>query len=83
MGGPIGFGLRRELVDEAQRPKPALTKGERPLQRQGLVRRRGQVNDIASVTLLGIEAGPNADMAEIRRIVAGSAFSGMNPTQAP
>lgn len=43
----------------------------------------GQVNDIASVTLLGIEAGPNADMAEIRRIVAGSAFSGMNPTQAP
>jgi hypothetical protein len=42
----------------------------------------GQVNDIASVTLLGIEAGPNADMAEIRRIVAGSAFSGMNPTQA-
>jgi hypothetical protein len=43
----------------------------------------GQVNDIAAVTLLGIEAGPNADMVEIRRIVAGSAFSGMNPTQAP
>lgn len=40
-------------------------------------------NDIASVTLLGIEAGPNADMAEIRSILAGSGFSGVNLTQAP
>ena len=28
-GGPIGFGLRRELVDEVQQSKGALTKGER------------------------------------------------------
>lgn len=43
----------------------------------------GGDNDIASITLLGIEAGPKADMAEICRIVAGSAFCGINPTQAP
>ena len=29
VGGPIGFGLRRELVDETQRSKGTLTKGER------------------------------------------------------
>jgi DNA invertase Pin-like site-specific DNA recombinase len=29
VGGPIGFGLRRELVDEAKRSKGQLTKGER------------------------------------------------------
>lgn len=29
VGGPIGFGLRRELVDETQRSKGMLTKGER------------------------------------------------------
>jgi hypothetical protein len=40
-----------------------------------------QDNDIASVTLLGIEAGPNANMVEIRKIVAGSCFSGINPKQ--
>ena len=29
VGGPIGFGLRRELIDETQRSKGTLTKGER------------------------------------------------------
>jgi len=29
VGGPIGFGLRRELVDDAQRSKGQLTKGQR------------------------------------------------------
>lgn len=28
VGGPIGYGLRRELIDEAQRSKGALVKGE-------------------------------------------------------
>src|SRR5258708_17979993 len=29
VGGPIGFGLRRELIDETQRSKGTLAKGER------------------------------------------------------
>lgn len=29
VGGPVGFGLRRELVDDTQRPKGVLTKGQR------------------------------------------------------
>lgn len=43
----------------------------------------GQVNDIATITLTGIEAGPNANLAEIQNVVARSAFSGIIPTQAP
>lgn len=42
----------------------------------------GQPNSIASVKLLGIEVGPNADMAEVCRIAAAS-FPGVTPTQAP
>lgn len=48
-GGPIGFGLRRELVDEMQRPKGSLSKGERKALQTDRVRIRPGADEEAAV----------------------------------
>lgn len=50
VGGPIGFGLRRELVDETQRLKGPLRKGERKALQTDRVRvRRGSEEEAAVI----------------------------------
>jgi DNA invertase Pin-like site-specific DNA recombinase len=50
VGGPIGFGLRRELIDEIQQSKGTLTKGERKALQTDRVRvRLGSLEEAAIV----------------------------------
>ncbi len=65
VGGPLGYGLRRELVDEAQRPKAWLAKGERKSLQTDRVRLR---------------PGSEEEAAVIRWIFASSLSSG-SPTR--
>ncbi|SDS77352.1 recombinase family protein [Bradyrhizobium canariense] len=49
-GGPAGYALRRELVDENMRPKGLLRKGERKYLNSDRVKlRRGSADEIATV----------------------------------
>jgi hypothetical protein len=44
--------------------------------------RIGAPNQVADISLVGIEAGPAADLDEIRKITQASAFAGTVPIQA-
>ena len=43
----------------------------------------GGQNQITDFSLVGIEAGPNADLDEVRKITQASGFAGIVPTRAP
>jgi DNA invertase Pin-like site-specific DNA recombinase len=70
VGGPIGFGLRRELVDETKRPKGQLTRGQRKaLQTDRVMVRLGSEEEAAIVRWIFhqfvVERQPNTRIAHL------------------
>jgi hypothetical protein len=43
----------------------------------------GAPNQVADISLIGVEAGPDADLDKVRKIIQASAFAGVVPIQAP